>query len=247
LIIDAIGIEGDSLRPNMADKPELFILYSCPFCWKVRGLIDNIGLTADIVQINPFKQKKQLAFTDGWTKTPVWREKGGEVVVDSTPIMKHIDEKYNDGKLWQTNDQTNRDKWLVWADTHMSKATIPILYGSLGSALKTTMKVSKLEKFGFFSKRIYAWAGFPIMWGIIARKRVKKDGRSPKKLWHDLLDEWLEEVGEKAFFGGEEPDAVDLVVLGYMRSISPYPQFSQLMEHSKGKVWYESMLNTLNN
>ena len=31
----------------------------------------------------------------------------------------------------------------------MSKATVPI-YGTIGSALKTTTRISKLEKFGFF-------------------------------------------------------------------------------------------------
>lgn len=240
-----ISIEGESLRPNMADKPELFILYTCPFCWKVRGLLSHIGLEANIIQVNPFKQKKQLSFTDGWTKTPVWREAGGEVVVDSTPMMKHIDATHNEGKLWETVDEERRDSWLEWADTQMSKATIPILYGSIGSALKTTMKVSKLEKFGFFSKRIYAWAGFPIMWGFIAKKRVKKDGRTPKKLWHDLLDEWMAEIGDKMFFGGDKPDAVDLVVFGYIRSISPYSQFAQIMDHQGSKEWYNSMISSI--
>ena len=71
--------------------------------------------------------------------------------------MKQIDAAHNDGKLWATDDEARRDEWMEWVDLHMSKATIPILYGSLGSALKTTTRVSKLEKFGFISKRLYAW------------------------------------------------------------------------------------------
>ena len=112
---------------------------------------------------------------------PIWIDDKEEIHVDSTPIMKHIDAVHNEGKLWSSEDEERRDKWMAWVDLHMSKATIPILYGSLGAALKTTTSVSKLENFGFFSKRLYAWAGFPIMWGIIAKKRVKKDGRTPKK------------------------------------------------------------------
>ena len=127
----------------------------------------------------------------------------------------------------------------------MSKATIPILYGSLFSALKTTTRVSKLEKFGFISKRLYAWAGFPVMWGIIARSRVKKDGRTPKKLWHDLLTEFTGEFGGNQFFGGESPDLVDLAAFGYVRSISPYPQFSQIEDHENGMKWYRALEATL--
>ena len=159
--------------------------------------------------------------------------------------MKHIDSVHNDGKLWSSNDEERRDKWMEWVDLHMSKATIPILYGSIGSALKTTTRISKLEKFLFFSKRLYAWAGFPIMWGIIAKKRVKKDGRTPKKLWHDLLSEFTEQFGDKPFFGGEKPDLIDLAAFGYVRSISPYSQFSQLEDHEAGMNWYRAVEATL--
>tara|TARA_Y100001958_G_C21142589_1_gene480894 strand:- start:101 stop:685 length:585 start_codon:yes stop_codon:yes gene_type:complete len=191
------------------------------------------------------KQKKTLPSAPEWTKVPVWVDSNTGVHVDSTPIMKQIDATHNDGKLWATDDESRRDEWMEWVDLHMSRATIPILYGSLGSALKTTTRVSKLEKFGFISKRLYAWAGFPIMWGIIARKRVKKDGRTPKKLWHDLLSEFTNEFGGNTFFGGDSPNLVDLAAFGYVRSISPYPQFSQISDHEAGMNWYKAVEATL--
>ena len=130
---------------------------------------------------------------------------------------------------------------MKWADTKMSKATVPILYGTLGSAFKTTTRISKLEKFGFISKRLYAWLGFPIMWGIIAKKRVKQDGRKPKQLWHDLMTEFTNEHNGLDYFGGDKPNIVDFSVFGYMRSISPFPQFSLLTDHVNGMSWYNRM------
>lgn len=229
----------------MGDKPELFILHTCPFSWKVRSLLQHLGIDYNEVQVNPLKTKKQLSFTDGWNKVPVWRESDGEVLYDSTPMMKAIDSRYNKGELWNAEDTNRRDQWMEWVDEHLKRATIPILYGGIISALKTTTRVSKLEKFGFVSKRLYAWAGFPIMWGIIARKRVKKDGRKPKQLWHDLLDEWCDEIGDVEFFGGKAPSLVDLAAFGYMRSISPFSQFSQLEEHERGMAWYNRVETTL--
>ena len=225
--------------------PQLHMLHTCPFCWKVRSIAEHLGVDYQKVQVNAMRTKKELKFAGDWGKVPVWVETDGEVVVDSTPIMKHIDSTYNDGALWSSDDEARRDEWIEWVDTKMSKATIPILYGSLFSALKTTTRVSKLETFGFFSKRLYAWAGFPIMWGFIARSRVKKDGRTPKKLWHDLLTEFTNEFGDAPFFGGESPDLVDLAAFGYMRSISPFPQFSQLVEHENGMAWYRRIEATL--
>lgn len=232
-------------RRIMASVGKLHMLYTCPFCWKVRSLLEHLDIEHERVQVNPLKQKKTLPSAPEWKKVPVWVDTEDKVYVDSTPIMKHIDEVHNDGKLWNNGDEARRDQWMEWVDLHMSKATIPILYGSILSALRTTTRVSKLENFGFFSKRLYAWAGFPVMWGIIARSRVKKDGRTPKKLWHDLLSEFVGAFEGKQFFGGDSPDLIDIAAFGYVRSISPYPQFSQIEEHEIGMEWYRSVEATL--
>ena len=223
----------------------LHVLQTCPFSWKVRGLVEHLGLDVAEVQVNAMRTKKELSFTNGWNKVPVFTDENGEVVVDSTPIMVYIDEKYNNSVLTQSSGNERYDSMLAHVDEAWKRATIPILYGSLGAALSTTRRVSKLEKFGFISRRLYAWAGFPIMWGIIARKRVKKDGRTPKKLWHDLLTEYTESFDGEPFFGGQQPNLVDFAAFGYMRSISPFKQFKHLEEHKKGMNWYNLMVQQL--
>lgn len=226
-------------------RPKLHVLFTCPFCWKVRGLVEHLGLDVEYVSVNGMRIKKDVAFAGDWGKVPVFTNENGEYFVDSTPLLKHIDATYNEGKMAKMGDSKRQAEWLEWADTKMSKATVPILYGTLGSALKTTTRISKIEKFGFFSRRLYAWAGFPVMWGIIAKKRVKKDGRKPKQLWHDLLTEFTDEHRGDAFFGGNEPDLVDFAAFGYMRSISPFPQFSLLEDHQAGMEWYNRMMTKL--
>lgn len=229
----------------MSQKATLHMLYTCPFCWKVRGLIEHLDMDVDFVGVNGMKIKKSVAFAGDWGKVPVYTDEQGQHVVNSTPILRHIDTTYNDGKMAAQGDKERQDAWLEWTDAKMSKATVPILYGTLGSALKTTTRISKLETFGFISKRLYAWAGFPIMWGIIAKKRVKKDGRKPKQLWHDLLTEFTTAHDGQPFFGGASPDLVDFSAFGYMRSISPFPQFNLLTDHESGMAWYKRMEATL--
>ncbi len=231
--------------PTMSQKASLHLLYTCPFCWKVRGLIEHLGMDVDYIGVNGMKIKKSVAFAGDWGKVPVFTDEQGEHVVNSTPILRHIDAVYNDGKMAAQGDSSRQDTWMEWTDAKLSKATVPILYGTLGSALKTTTRIAKLEDFGFISKRLYAWAGFPIMWGIIAKKRVKKDGRKPKQLWHDLLTEFTTAHEGQPFFGGASPDLVDFSAFGYMRSISPFPQFNLLTDHEAGMAWYKRMEGTL--
>ena len=225
----------------MSQSPSLHMIQTCPFCWKVRGMIDYLKIDVNQVQVNAMKTKKEVAFAGDWGKVPVWTSGSGEVVVDSTPILKYIDKEHFEGKISARGDGEKNEKWLEWADTKLSKATVPILYGTLGSAFKTTIRVARLEKFGFISRRLYAWAGFPIMWGFVARKHTGNDDRAPKELWHDLLDEFTAEFEKSTFFAGDEPGIVDFAAYGYMKSISPFPQFALLTDHAKGMKWYNSM------
>lgn len=223
---------------------ELYMLNTCPFTWKVRALLDHLNMPHERIQINPLKIKKSVSFAGEWGKTPVWKMSNGEVVVDSTPIMIRIDEVHNNGKLWASTDDDRRDKWMNWVDSEIKNATIPILYGSIGSALSTTRSVAKHERFGLITGRLYAWAGFPIMWGIIAKKRTKNTGMKPKELWHHLLDEWTKEIGSQPFFGGNEPHIVDLAVYGYMKSIEMHNKaFRLIQDHSLGMEWFNRMKN----
>ena len=137
----------------MGSAGNLHMLYTCPFCWKVRGLLEHLDIEHERIQVNPMKAKKTLPSAPEWKKVPVWVDSEDKVFVDSTPIMKHIDAVHNGGKLWETDDEARRDQWMEWVDLHMSKATIPILYGSLFSALKTTTRVSKLN----FHKELELW------------------------------------------------------------------------------------------
>ena len=48
---------GFTVRQSMA-KVTLHMLHTCPFCWKVRGLIEYLKLDVDYVSVNGLKIKK---------------------------------------------------------------------------------------------------------------------------------------------------------------------------------------------
>ena len=88
---------------NMEEYPKLMMLQSCPFCWKVRSLLEHLKIDFQESQLNPLRRKKALKFAGDWGKVPIWRESEEDFVVDSTPIMIYLDQKYNDSKLSGSN------------------------------------------------------------------------------------------------------------------------------------------------
>ena len=100
------------------------MLYTCPFCWKVRGLIEYINLDVEYISVNGMKIKKEVDFAGDWGKVPVFTDENGQYHTDSTPLLKHIDSTYNGGKLAALGDASRQQKWLEWADAKMSKATM---------------------------------------------------------------------------------------------------------------------------
>ena len=89
----------------MGQTPTLHLLYSCPFCWKVRGLLEHLNVTTDYVPVNGMRIKKEVAFAGDWGKVPVFTDEEGTHHVDSTPILRYIDEKYNEGKMSVQGDE----------------------------------------------------------------------------------------------------------------------------------------------
>ena len=104
----------------MGQQPTLHLLNTCPFCWKVRGVIEHLNLDVKHVPVNGMRLKKELAFAGDWGKVPVYTTSTGEHVVDSTPLMKHLDEHHNNGQLSRNLEDERSQTWLNWADNTLS-------------------------------------------------------------------------------------------------------------------------------
>ena len=194
--------EGQTSANHHGSNPTLHLLYSCPFCWKVRGLLEHLDVDVNYVGVNGMKIKKDVAFAGDWGKV-VFTDAQGRHHVDSTPLLRLIDRTTTTEPWLHQATLLAKRRMTGWTPVEGHRSH-PLR--KLGSALKTTTRISKIGKFGFISKRLYAWAGFPIM-GIIARKarQVAVTVEHPRNR-HDLLTEFTD---VEPFFGGSSPDLVD--------------------------------------
>ncbi|CAJ0943198.1 unnamed protein product, partial [Mesorhabditis belari] len=70
-------------------KLRLYQYQSCPFCCKIRALLDYYGFSYDIVEVNPVS-KKELSGTNGYKKVPVLRLHDSTYLMESSLIMSQL-------------------------------------------------------------------------------------------------------------------------------------------------------------
>ena len=162
---------------GVSNRPKLHVLFTCPFCWKVRGLVEHLKLDVDYVSVNGMRIKKDVAFAGDWGKVPVLTDEHGEHFVDSTPLLKHIDATYNGGEMARWGIRIGRHT-AGMGRTNCRKQRSPFCMAHWVLALKTTTRISRIEKFGFFSRRLYAGQVFQSCGELLPRSESRKMGES---------------------------------------------------------------------
>ena len=89
----------------MGQTPTLHLLYSCPFCWKVRGLLEHLDVDVNYAGVNGGDQERR-GFAD-------WE--GARV---HTKIQHHVDPTLNCATLTRPtterwpHDAARQDEWM---------------------------------------------------------------------------------------------------------------------------------------
>lgn len=90
----------------------------CPYCCKVKAVLDYLRIPYEVVEVNPLTKKETKAFTD-YRKVPVCKI-NGEVVVDSSAIISRLRELVVDVQIDSGNaggvSREEEEKWRQWVD-----------------------------------------------------------------------------------------------------------------------------------
>lgn len=87
----------------------------CPYCCKVKAVLDYLRIPYEVVEVNPLTKKETKAFTDH-RKVPVCKI-NGEVVVESSVIISKLRELvHNDDDNTDGVSLEEEEKWRQWVD-----------------------------------------------------------------------------------------------------------------------------------
>src|SRR3990167_827454 len=98
-------------------KPKLYQYAACPFCNKVRSILQYKGVDFETIEVHPLN-KKEIAFSTDYRAVPIYVDSKGVQVNDSTPIMRHIDNEFPKPKVFSTDPAAEKDEtaWLAWSE-----------------------------------------------------------------------------------------------------------------------------------
>lgn len=220
-------------------KPKLYQFEACPFCNKVKSILDYKGVAYDTVEVNPLN-RKEIEFSKDYDAVPIYIDSKGNQVNDSTPIMRWIDQEFPERKVFRTDpaEAQKENQWLEWSEKLV--AGLPtVIYDSLPEALRSFDYITKVGKFGWLEKRVIKYSGALAM-TLVAKKIRKREGiEQPDLFVRQKTKEWTDGLSGHPFMGGDTPQASDIAVFGIARSVAGLRAGKLFKENQEFDAWME--------
>ncbi len=226
-------------------KPKLYQYAACPFCNKVRSILEYKGVDFETIEVHPLN-KKEIAFSPDYRAVPIYIDSKGAQVNDSTPIMRRIDEEFPEPGVFSCGpaEQAEELKWLAWSDKFV-KGLPTALYDTLPNALKSFDYITQVGKFSWFEKLTIKFSGAAVM-TLVAKKIRKREGIArPDDFLRQKAGEWVQGLNSRPFMGGEHPNGADLAVFGITRAVEGLRALRVLEENKVFSEWYHRTQNLI--
>jgi microsomal prostaglandin-E synthase 2 len=235
----SVAKEGGQTLPRVV----LYQYEPCPYCCKVKAVLDYLNVPYEVVEVNPLTKKETKAFTD-YRKVPVVRI-DDEVVVDSSAIITRLRElvKAPEGSL-QLGDEAlkEEEQWRQWVDKKLILLTVPNIYRTVPEALQAFDYCLTEGKFTPLERRMSKYAGAVIMYLVAKRSKKKYEIDDERQALYDALGCWVDAVGDKRLFlGGDEPNMADLSVFGVLRAMHGLDTYNDMLRETNIEPWFTRM------
>ncbi|RLN27121.1 hypothetical protein BBJ28_00019168 [Nothophytophthora sp. Chile5] len=235
-----------AVAEKAAGQQPTVVLYQyepCPYCCKVKAVLDYLNIPYEVVEVNPLTKKETQAFTS-YRKVPVCRI-DDEVVVDSSAIISRLRELVVAPTTASNEDEAalaEEEQWRQWVDQKLIILTPPNIYRSVPEALQAFDYCLTEGKFTPMERRLSKYAGAVVMYLIAKRSKKKYGIEDERQSLYSALDSWVAAVGDdRAFLGGAEPNMADLSVFGVLRAMHGLDTYEDMMRETAIEPWFSRM------
>lgn len=238
--------EGFSTSDGEDSKQQL-TLYQykiCPFCNKVKALLNYMGVKYAAVEVSPL-HKSQLSFTEH-KKVPVIVI-NQEVLTESGNIVNYIIKNQSIlllnkkiQKLPANFVSKDSEQWSEWSEKKLAVMLYPNITRSFSESWECFEYTNNVKEWNFLERKVTHLLGAFFM--SLANGKIKKkygivDERAELK---SVLNEWTSAVKGKEFLHGKFVTLPDLMVYGVLNSIEGLTTFNEIMENDAAlSAWYK--------
>jgi len=211
---------------------KLYQFSACPFCWKVRVLLNYKGIPFEAIEVHP-RSKKELEFTDH-KKVPVLVD-GKTIVTESAKIMDYLSNKYD-----VSLPKDDESEWCAWVDDTLVHYLPPIIHRDFKTSFNTIGEATKTGRSNWLSRFFTRLMGAAIMSKVAKKKALKLGITDPITELKTAIDKWVNKgLKGQAFCGGNQISIADLSVFGVFRSTEQLEVVDIACEHEQAfAAWY---------
>ncbi|KAG8460570.1 hypothetical protein KFE25_011345 [Diacronema lutheri] len=214
----------------------------CPFCNKVKAVLDYFDVPYATVDVNPLT-KAELKFSADYKKVPVLTAASPDLQLnDSADILAHVLTQLKEaGALPERAafDSPEAQRWSAWVDKQLAVYIYPNITRSFHESQQAFAYVEDVPHFSALDKLANRYVGALAM--VFAQGKIKKKYNivDERAEMFAKLREWSVEVGDRRFHGGDQPDLADLSVYGCLRGIKATSTHAQIMAETDLQPWYQ--------
>ena len=223
------------------------ILYQfalCPFCSKVRAGLELKGIPYRIVEVNPRTKAELPPLPEGTPRKVPVLDVGGNVVHDSTEILRFLDAAYLETVRFRPEEPALReraDEIEEWVDAELIRALPTVLYGTWREAGRAAAVVARSSNLGA-TQGLGVKLGGPLIMYMVAKRILKKSGRSDGHAWvNECLDQVEGWLGEAPFVCGPRMTIADVAIHGALACVEEFPVYKSVEARPRLRDWLSRM------
>lgn len=213
----------------------------CPFCCKVKAVLDYYKIPYETLDVNPLT-KAEIKFSPDYRKVPIARL-GEEVVIDSSVIVSKITELLRAAHVVPAKEldaffSPEATRWAEWADMELAVLLFPNITRTFGESYQAFSYVQNVPHFSMLDKISNQWVGATAMWAAQGKIKKKYNITDERAALFAALKDWSSEVGDKPFLSGNQPNVGDLCVYACIRAIEGLDAHKDLLANTEISGWY---------
>ncbi|KAM3573204.1 hypothetical protein VYU27_004807 [Nannochloropsis oceanica] len=230
-----------SANPLEGLRITLYQYKICPFCCKVKAVLDYYKIPYETMDVNPLT-KAEIKFSADYRKVPIARI-GDEVVIDSSIIVGKIMDLLRAAHVAPAKEldaffAPEATRWAEWADMELAVLLFPNITRTFGESYQAFSYVKDVPHFSMLDKLTNQWIGATAMWAAQGKIKKKYNITDERAALFAALETWSSEVGNKPFLSGSTPNVGDLCVYACIRAIEGLDAHKDLLANTGIGPWY---------